>query len=135
MRKKGFTLIELMVVIAIIAILAAVALTAYRSYIRKAQAKELVTIARGCAQEIIAECASVGGQVSSSNVTACDPGTATTKYLSSISISGVTTDCESDFSVTATGSVPGDVTYQVTCSYDADNEDLSCTAPTTITTP
>ena len=56
MRKKGFTLIELMVVIAIIAILAAVALTSYKAYQQKAKAKELITLARACAQEIVAEC-------------------------------------------------------------------------------
>jgi len=56
MRKKGFTLIELMVVIAIIAILAAIAVSGYKSYIRKAQAKELLTFARACVQEAMAQC-------------------------------------------------------------------------------
>ncbi|MGB9762171.1 MAG: type IV pilin protein [Caldimicrobium sp.] len=56
MRKKGFTLSELMVVIAIIATLVAIALTTFRAYIRKAQAKELITFARACIQGAIAQC-------------------------------------------------------------------------------
>jgi type IV pilus assembly protein PilE len=39
-RRNGFTLIELMIVIAIVAILASVALPSYREYIRRGQVQE-----------------------------------------------------------------------------------------------
>ncbi|ENV8735926.1 pilin, partial [Neisseria gonorrhoeae] len=45
--QKGFTLIELMIVIAIVGILAAVALPAYQDYTARAQVSEAILLVEG----------------------------------------------------------------------------------------
>lgn len=92
--QKGFTLIELMIVVAIIGILAAVALPAYQDYTTRAKVSEVILMASP-AKLAVAETASSLGDLNS--VTAALSGYSfpgATKYVESVSIadnSGVVT--------------------------------------------
>lgn len=87
--QKGFTLIELMIVIAIVGILAAVALPAYQDYTARAQMSEALTLAEGQKSAVV-EYYSDNGTFPNSNASA---GIATStdikgKYVASVKVEG-----------------------------------------------
>jgi prepilin-type N-terminal cleavage/methylation domain-containing protein len=132
MRKKGFTLIELMVVIAIIAILAALALTTYWGYMKKAKAKELVTVARACLQEAIAQCETLGpSSFDTSGLESCNVDNIPNVTNLNIDV-GVTcgdSGVQDGSYVAATGTVGAGGTtdtYMGNCTYNANTGGITC---------
>lgn len=89
--QKGFTLIELMIVVAIVGILAAVALPAYQDYTIRAQVAELLALTDG-AKVSVTEYYQTKGALPASNADAGYAG-ASGKYTTSVAVgaSGVIT--------------------------------------------
>jgi type IV pilus assembly protein PilA len=82
--QKGFTLIELMIVVAIIGILAAVALPAYQDYTKRAKVSEVVLAASACRTAVTEVVQSATTLPPAS--WGCESTTASSQYVASIAV-------------------------------------------------
>lgn len=89
-NMQGFTLIELMIVVAIIAILAAIALPAYQDYVARSQVSEAATLAAGAKTAVTEQYANVGSFSAITNSTAglAPAASIKGKYVTQVTVAG-----------------------------------------------
>ena len=86
--QKGFTLIELMIVVAIIGILAAIAIPAYQDYTIRAQVSEGLSLASGVRASVTEVFQSTGAwPTDNEEAGVADPDDIAGKYVDSVTVS------------------------------------------------
>jgi type IV pilus assembly protein PilA len=107
-RSQGFTLIELMVVVAIIAILAAIALPAYLDYVARAQVSEGFSLATDARTAVTVYHAEHNGYPSGNTAAGLSaPGSIIGKYVVSVTVGDGNGHVEVEFGNDASQKISG----------------------------
>lgn len=115
-KQSGFTLIELMIVIAIIGILAAIALPAYQEYTIRTRVIEGISLSSSIKATVTTDISTLTDLNSTAllwNSNAGNSG-ATSKFVTSVQLDGITGEITISYNTASVGLAPGQDTLILT---------------------
>mgnify|MGYP001036496005 CR=1 FL=1 len=128
--QQGFTLIELMIVVAIIGILAAVAIPAYQDYTIRAKVSEVIVMASAARTSVAEYYISTGSMPASTNAAGINDNAAQSEYVSAIAFATSSTGTLLTYTLTNLGGTADTTEFEYLVSGTGNGVTVDCTGGT-----